>query len=58
MLFPENTQYQAPNNPFRGSLFKVQNREHKEALVYDLRVVQFEPFLLSSTALSFPIPQK
>jgi hypothetical protein len=32
MLFPENTQYRAPNNPFRGSLFKVRNREHKEAL--------------------------
>ena len=32
ILFPENTQYRAPANPFRGPLSHKLEREHKEAL--------------------------
>ena len=32
MLFPENTPYRVPNNPFRGTLPKTRKKEHREAL--------------------------
>src|SRR5258708_6913049 len=47
MLFPEKTQYQLPENPFRGALPKMQNREYKEALQDALGIVR-APFLFST----------
>jgi len=47
MLFPENTQYRVPDNPFRGELPKMRNREHKEALE-DALVGIRAPFLFST----------
>jgi hypothetical protein len=53
MLFPEITPYRAPDNPFRGSLLKMRNKEHKEALQEALTGVR-APFLFSTEeALEF-----
>jgi hypothetical protein len=32
VLFPENTQYRIPDNPFRGLLSQKLKKEHKQAL--------------------------
>jgi hypothetical protein len=47
VLFPENTKYRIPENPFRGALPKVRNREHKEALQDALKDIR-APFLSSA----------
>ncbi len=46
MLFPEKTQYHVPDNPFRGSLPKMRNKEHKEALQDALSSIR-APFLFN-----------
>src|ERR1700733_12526917 len=44
MLFPENTPYRVPDNPFRDSNAKELRETHKTALQDALRSVR-EPFL-------------
>ena len=44
VLFPEITQYRAPDNPFRGLLPHNLEKEHKQALQEALRLVR-APFL-------------
>ena len=46
MLFPENTPYRAPANPFRGPLSKALDKEHKQALREALGAIR-EPFLFA-----------
>jgi hypothetical protein len=46
LLFPENTQYRLPDNPFRGSLSKVRNREYKDMLQSTLEDIR-APFLFN-----------
>jgi hypothetical protein len=53
MLFPENTEYRAPNNPFRGSLLKVRNREHKEALQEALKGIRASFLFSTERVLEF-----
>ena len=53
MLFLENTEYRAPNNPFRGSLLKVRNREHKEALQEALKGIRASFLFSTERVLEF-----
>jgi hypothetical protein len=47
MLFPENTHYRVPDNPFRGPQLKKRNKEHKEALQEALSGIR-APFIFSA----------
>jgi len=47
MLFLENTPYQVPDNPFRGPLPKMRNKDHKEGLQEALMGIR-APFLFSA----------
>ena len=44
VLFPENTPYRAPNNPFRGQFVQEQKNEHDKALRDALSIIR-KPFL-------------
>ena len=46
LLFPENTQYRVPENPFRGQLPRIKNKEHKEMLKKALDGIR-APFLFN-----------
>jgi hypothetical protein len=44
VLFPENTRYRVPDNPFRGPLSQKLKKEHKQALQEALNSIK-APFL-------------
>ena len=44
ILFPENTPYRAPNNPFRGQVVQERKNEHDKALRDALSIIR-KPFL-------------
>ncbi|KAH9957736.1 hypothetical protein BGW80DRAFT_1465613 [Lactifluus volemus] len=47
LLFPENTQYRVPENPFKGSLPKMRNKEYKDTLKKALDDIR-APFLFNT----------
>jgi hypothetical protein len=46
VLFPENTLYRVPENPFRGPLPKVRNKDHREMLKKALEGIR-APFIFN-----------